>query len=147
MSRSTWTLHHYFTLCNWWNVLWCVLRSVTYRKEVDSEKNWWRYSFPNVVYVISENYSYHKLPYPTKSRSAMGRTRLPPQWHSVRGVKPTTHFHLLTRLSGAIPPHPYTPSWRAQGQLYFRYASLFHTFIDGKSNLLCCVLITVPYYY
>jgi hypothetical protein len=39
MSEGSCTLRHYFTFCNWWNVLSCALRSVTYRKEIDSKKN------------------------------------------------------------------------------------------------------------
>jgi hypothetical protein len=36
------------------------------------------------------------------------------------GHYPRAHFHLLLKLimSGAIPPLPHMPSWRAQGQIY-----------------------------
>jgi hypothetical protein len=34
MSKSSCTLRHYFTFCNWWNALSCALHSVAYRKEI-----------------------------------------------------------------------------------------------------------------
>lgn len=39
---------------------------------------------------------------------------------SGRGLKVTTHLHLVTKLqmSGTILPFPHAPSWRAQGPLY-----------------------------
>jgi hypothetical protein len=39
------------------------------------------------------------------------------------GVRLTTHFHLVLRLriSGAISPHFYTPSWREQVKNYLTY--------------------------
>ena len=42
------------------------------------------------------------------------------QGQSGRGVKLTTHVHLVAklRMSGGVPLVPYTPSWRGQGQIY-----------------------------
>jgi len=79
-SKSSCTPRHNFTFCNWLKVLSCVLRSVTYRKETESKKSWWWYSFPNVVCAISEHYSHHKLLYITNSRSTVGPTFLLPHW-------------------------------------------------------------------
>jgi hypothetical protein len=58
------------------------------------------------------------------SKPAVGRTQPPIQWlsgapslgESGRGVKLTTHLHLVprSRMRGAIPPLPNKPSWRGK---------------------------------
>jgi len=47
------------------------------------------------------------------SSPAGGRWRLFPRWWSVRGVKVTSHLHLVPRLRvrGATSPLPHTRSW------------------------------------
>jgi len=48
------------------------------------------------------------------------------QGQSSLGVKLTTHLHLVLRLRmrGAVPLHPYMPSWHAQRNLEY-YFTLF----------------------
>jgi len=53
------------------------------------------------------------------SGPALGNAQPPTfPWLGSRGMKRTSRFHLVPRLSTAIPPLPHIPSWRALGQFY-----------------------------